>query len=229
MSLVLYELCGADAGRPFSPYAWRIRMALKHKGLDFECRPKPFCEIPAIAPDVGKTVPILVDGERTICDSWAIATYLEEAYPDRPSLFGGEGGRAAAKLIEGWVNASISSLIVRLIIKDIWDVLGPADQVYFRETREARFGMTLEEVQAGREDRLAELGTALLPLHLMLKSQPFIGGDAPLHTDYLLFGTLQWARITSPFQFIEPGSPVGQWRERCLDLFDGFGRGVPAA
>lgn len=229
LSLVLYELCGADAGRPFSPYAWRIRMALKHKGLDFECRPKPFTEIPAIAPEAGRTVPILVDGDRTICDSWAIATYLEDAYPDRPSLFGGTGGRAAAKLVEGWVNGSVSALIARLIVKDIWDILAPADQAYFRETREVRFGMSLEEVQAGREARRADLATALLPLHLMLKSQPFIGGEAPLHGDYLLFGTLQWARIASPFELLEPDTPVAQWRERCLDLFAGFGRSVPAA
>ncbi len=229
MSRVLYELCGADAARPFSPYAWRARMALMHKGLDFETRPMPFTRIASIAPEAGKTVPILVDGDRTICDSWAIATYLEETYPDRPSLFGGPGGLAAAKLIEGWANASVSALIVRMIVKDICDLLAPEDQAYFRSTREQRFGMSLEAVQEGRESRLADLATALLPMHLMLKSQPFIGGAQPLHTDYILFGTFQWARITSAFQLLEPGSPVAEWRERCLDLFDGHARAVPAA
>ncbi|WP_306028820.1 glutathione S-transferase family protein [Stappia sp. MMSF_3263] len=229
MSLILYELRGADAARPFSPYAWRVRMALKHKGLDFETRPKPFTQIAAIAPEVGKTVPILVDGERTICDSWAIATYLEETYADRPTLFGGPGGLAAAKLVESWANASISARIVRMIVKDICDLLAPEDQAYFRPIREERFGMSLEEVQAGREERLADLATALLPMHLMLKSQPFIGGDSPLQSDYMLFGTFQWARITSAFELLEPGSPVAEWRERCLDLFDGYARAIPAA
>lgn len=229
MSLVFYELCGADSARCFSPYAWRVRMALLHKGLEFERRPTPFTRVAQIAPEVSRTVPILVDGDKVISESWDIACYLEDAYPDRPSLFGGPGGRAAARLVDTWANASISARIVRMVVCDIHDILAPEDQVYFRTTREERFGAKLEEVQAGREERLADLATALLPMHLMLKSQPFIGGDAPLHMDYLLFGTLQWARVVSPFQVLDPTSATGQWFERCLDLFDGHGRATPAA
>jgi hypothetical protein len=32
MSLKLFELVGTDAARPFSPFCWRTRMALAHKG-----------------------------------------------------------------------------------------------------------------------------------------------------------------------------------------------------
>ena len=32
----LYELAGADENRRFSPYCWRARMALAHKGLEVE-------------------------------------------------------------------------------------------------------------------------------------------------------------------------------------------------
>lgn len=39
MSLKLYELVGTDAARPFSPYCWRTRMALAHKGLTAESLP----------------------------------------------------------------------------------------------------------------------------------------------------------------------------------------------
>ena len=38
-------------------------------------------------------VPVLLDGETAVVDSWTIANYLEDTYPDRPSLFGGEGVR----------------------------------------------------------------------------------------------------------------------------------------
>ena len=34
MNLQLFELVGTDDTRPFSPYCWRTRMALAHKGLD---------------------------------------------------------------------------------------------------------------------------------------------------------------------------------------------------
>ena len=40
-------------------------------------------------------VPVIIDpnnGGKWVNDSWAIAKYLEAAYPDRPSLFGGSAG-----------------------------------------------------------------------------------------------------------------------------------------
>ena len=229
MSLVLYELCGARREQVFSPFSWRAKMALKHKGLAFETRPCVFMEIPKVAPEAGRTVPILVDGDTTVCDSWAIAEYLETTYPDRPSLFGGDGGRAASKLIEGWANATLSTLVAQMIVKDVYDVLDPQDRDYFRESREKRFGRSLDEVQSGREERLADLKTALLPFHLMLREQPFIGGDRPLYGDYMVFGTFQWARVASAFQLLEPDTPVGQWFDRCLNLFDGYGHATRAA
>ena len=44
MSLTLYELCGAD-DRRFSPYCWRARMAVAHKGFDAEYIPMGFTEL----------------------------------------------------------------------------------------------------------------------------------------------------------------------------------------
>ena len=45
MSRVLYSLCGADGSAPFSPHCWKVVLALKHKGLDFEEKPVGFTEI----------------------------------------------------------------------------------------------------------------------------------------------------------------------------------------
>ena len=39
MNLKLFELVGTDAGRPFSPFCWRTRMALAHKGLSAKMLP----------------------------------------------------------------------------------------------------------------------------------------------------------------------------------------------
>ena len=46
MTILLYDLVGADAGRPFSPHCWKAKMALAHKGLDFETLPTPFSKCP---------------------------------------------------------------------------------------------------------------------------------------------------------------------------------------
>ena len=93
MALRLYDLAGADPERRFSPYCWRIRLALAHKELPAETIPWRFTEKEAIAPSGQGRVPVLVDGERWIADSWPLANYLEDAYADRPSLFGGPIGR----------------------------------------------------------------------------------------------------------------------------------------
>lgn len=35
----LYDLAGAEDDRRTSPYCWRIRFALAHKGLEYQCVP----------------------------------------------------------------------------------------------------------------------------------------------------------------------------------------------
>ena len=41
MAIALWDLAGADEARRFSPYCWRTKMALWHKGLAFETIPAP--------------------------------------------------------------------------------------------------------------------------------------------------------------------------------------------
>jgi glutathione S-transferase len=77
MRLQLYDLAETEAERRFSRYCWRIRLALMHKGL-------PFTDKDAIAFSGQGRVPVLLDGDRVIFDSWTIATYLEDAYPIAP-------------------------------------------------------------------------------------------------------------------------------------------------
>jgi len=170
---------------------------------------------------------VIEDGDRVIGDSWAIANYLEDTYPDRPSLFGGAGGRANALFFHCWAAAVLHPGVARCVVADIHDHLLDEDRDYFRATREKIFGKSLEEVQAGREDSVKGLRQALNPLRLMLSSQPFIGGDGPLYADYLAFGALQWARVISPFKILTPDSAVHGWFQRCLDLHGGLGRAQP--
>jgi len=204
-------------------------MALTHKGLEHEARATRFGEIAAIEGGEVKTVPALRDGARLVVDSWAIARYLEEAYPERPSLFGGPGGEAVTRFVQSWTGAVLHSGLVSLIVADIWQRLPPEDRDYFRRTREQRFGRTLEEVQAGREERVGALRASLQPLRIALQDAPFLGGAQPLYADYLAFGGLQWARTISPFAVLAADGPLQDWLGRRLDLHGGLGRAAPAA
>ena len=227
MTLKLFELVGADDTRPFSPFCWRTRMALAHKGLSAQTIPWCFKEKDAIAPHGSEKVPVLLDGDTSVVDSWTIANYLEDTYPDRPSLFGGEGGRAMARMLNAWGDIAIVGGIFPLIIADIPNNLAEVDAAYFRQSREARFGKSLEQVMSGRDAGVVAFRKSIEVMRQALKKQPFIGGAAPNYADYIVFGGFQWARVTSPFKLLEADDPVYAWREKLLDAFDGMARTSP--
>ena len=224
MAIVMHDLAGADPAVRFSPYCWRIRLALAHKGLAIETIPWRFTDKAALAFSGQGRVPVIRDGDAVVFDSWSIAEYLEDTYPDRPGLFGGMAGRAHARFVNAWADGVMLGGIARLIVRDLLDVVAPQDQAYVRESREARFGMTLEAVQEGRETRVADFRTSLVPARLVLGKQPWLGGDAPSYADYIIFGNLQWARCTSGFELLAADDPVAAWRERMLDLYGGLAR-----
>jgi glutathione S-transferase len=199
-------------------------MALAHKDLEHRVVPVHFTDIPQIADGKQKTVPVIVDGGIVVGDSWNIANYLEETYPDRPSLFGGAEARALTLFVQSWTADVLHRHVIGLILHDIYLQLDDGDKAYFRSSRENRFSRTLEEVQAGRELRINAFRTSLQPIRMVLQTQPWIGGASPHYADYLIFGVFQWARAVSAFALLTPDDAVAQWVERCLDLFDGLGR-----
>jgi glutathione S-transferase len=71
-----------------SPFAWRVWLALEHKGIPHERKVLSFSagdlkrpEYLAINPRA--RVPAIVDGAVRLYESAAIVEYLDEAYPDR--------------------------------------------------------------------------------------------------------------------------------------------------
>src|SRR5260370_1059994 len=127
MTLITYERVGAD-GRRRSPFSWRIRYALAHKGIEPEFRHVRFADVETIRALSGQHfVPIVTDGDRVIHDSWNIACYLEDRFPDRPSLFAGSGGRGLARLVNHWSDNTLGAAMRRLIAADFILCLDPAD------------------------------------------------------------------------------------------------------
>lgn len=224
MVLQLYDLAGAEDERRFSPPCWRVKMALKHKGLEAEEIPWRFTEKEAIAFSNQKLVPVLVDSDKTITDSWEIARYLETAYPDRPSLFGSSVGEAEALFIKFWCEQTIHPIVFRLILPDIYQRIHEKDKGYFRSSREKRFGMALEEIALPTDEAIPALGKALLPLRLTLARQPYISGAGPSFADYIVFAVFQFARVMSPIKLLAPEDPIYAWRDRLLHAFDGYAR-----
>ncbi len=229
MAMRLYDLAGADPNLRFSPYCWRAKFALAHKGLAVETIPWRFTEKDAIAFSRQERVPVLVDGDEAVHDSWAIACYLDDAYPDRPSLFAGAAARAPTRFLNSWADTVLNPGIMRFVLSDIFAKIHAKDRDYFRTTREQRFGMSLEAYGAEREKHLPAFRQSLTPLRTTLAAQPYLAGERPAYADYIVFGSFQWPRCISPFALLEADDPIYAWRERMLDAFDGLGRKAMAA
>ncbi|BBE71442.1 glutathione S-transferase N-terminal domain-containing protein [Oharaeibacter diazotrophicus] len=218
MTIRLYDLALADDTRP-SPYASRVKMALALKGLDYETVPVGFTDIPGIlGGGVTKTVPVLVDGDAVVVDSFAIAEHLEARYPG-PALFQpGAGGRAAARFFESYAFRVIHAEAMPIMAKAIHDRLKPEDRAYFRSTREARLGRSLEEAFADHAARLPGYRKVFEPMRHVLAHGPYFGGDSPLYVDAILYGSVTWLMRVIDLDWLGGDVALTGWYDRCRAL-----------
>ena len=223
----LYDLATKYPNIRFSPFCWRIKYALAHKELSWE-------EIPIRAlteknllptPNEGK-VPVLVDDDQVVFDSWDIALYLEEKYPNQ-LLFDSSESRAQSLFVKNWTEAVLHILVSRMGILDFYETQTKDDQKVFRETRESRFGVVLEDWGSDPQGARVDFLKALEPLRQTLRSQKFMGGRTPNFSDYIMVGIFQWMRCGSRLKVFEESDDVFDYQERLLDLYDGLGRLSP--
>jgi glutathione S-transferase len=226
--ITLYELQG-QGGRFYSLFSWRTRMALAHKGLAFQSQVVPMSDKAAIAFSGGKTVPILRDGEAMVRDSWKIAEYLESAYPEAPTLFGGSLGQGLCHTFNVWADRTLVPAALPVVVADLFERIDPVDRDFFRAMMEGYLKCRLEDTVPGRDKAVERLGRVLDPLRAVLKRQPFVNGAAPAYADYIVFSVFQWARVGSTAQLLAADDALAAWRERILDLHSGFARNVPVA
>jgi glutathione S-transferase len=220
----LYELVLAN-GRSASPYVWRTRYALAHKGIACDPVAVGFTDIPGIHGGRFKTVPIIEDGATVMSESWDIAEYLDRAHPDRPPLFATPAENAHARLIEAWLMAEVVRKLAGIYVLDVHDAARSEDRAYFRRTREQRVnGMTLEEFTAGREARVHLVRDSLAPLRVHVARFPFVGGAAPSYADYVAIGPFLWVSSVATLPLLAHDDTLRGWIERCLDLYGGIAR-----
>ena len=100
----LWELAGAESKRVFSPYVWRVRLVLAHKGINYESTTWRYSDKRLISPaqKVGpsirfyglqpksteairaKQVPVLDVGDLRLTESRDISQYIEDSHPEKP-------------------------------------------------------------------------------------------------------------------------------------------------
>jgi glutathione S-transferase len=225
--LRLYELVLAN-GRSASPFVWRVRYALAHKGLACESVPLGLTDLPRVCGGRFKTVPIIEHGDTALCESWDIVEYLDRVFPEK-ALFSGIAENAAIRLLDSWLSVEVLRRMFAVYVLDVHNAARPEDQQYFRASREGRLsGCTLEAFTADRAARLPALREALQPLRLHLARFPYLGGAAPGYADYIALGAFQWVASVSTLPMLARDDEVIRaWLERGFDLYGGLGRAPP--
>jgi glutathione S-transferase len=66
-------------------------------------------------------------------------------------------------------------------------------------------------------------------VRIVLKAQEWLGGDQPSYADYILGGSLMWARCVSRFEILEDEDVVAVWFAKLRALYDNLGEDAPRA
>jgi glutathione S-transferase len=220
----LFELM-LENGCSASPFVWRIRYALAHKGIAFEPAPLGFTDISKTFGGRFKTVPVIEHGDTMLAESWDIAEYLDRAFPAHRPLFSGRAEQAMVRLMDAWFSPEVMRKMFGVYVLDVYNAVRAEDRPYFRKSREERLkGATLESFTADRRSRLPALREALAPLRTHLAHNSFLGGSAPNYADYIALGAFRWVASVSSLPLLErTDAALISWLDRGFDLYGGVG------
>ena len=222
--ITLYDLQLAS-GCTISPFVWATKYALAHKGFDIDIVPGGFTGIMARTGGRSERLPVIVDDGEWVLDSWLIAEYLDRKYPDRPMLCGDPSVKPLTQFLEGWLWSTAITPWFGCYIQDYRDLSLPQDHEYVTSSRERMLGgRKLEEVQAGREDRLPKVPPTLEPFRLILKDRKWIGGDRPNYADFRALAVFLWTASVATTPPLTEDEPLRDWLDRGFDLYGGLGR-----
>ena len=222
-TITFYDLQLAS-GCTISPFVWATKFAVAHKGFDLDIVPGGFTGIMERTGGKTERVPAIVDDGKWVLDSWGIVEYLDQTYSDRPMLIPHESVAALTKALDAWFWGAAVGPWMRCYCADYRDLSLPQDQEYVTTSREIMLGKKLEEMQAGREDRLPAISASLEPLRLALREHKWLGGSESNYADYRILGSILWLASVARTPPLSPDDPLRDWIERCRDLFGGLGR-----
>lgn len=118
----------------------------------------------------------LEDGQGLL-DSLAIAEYLDEKYPDRPSIFGNPSEKKLQLFFQSYVQANLHPIIQRLVFDGMYGMQDLENAHYFRTSREKSLGMSYDKIPGDRDENLRELKENLGIIHTALRSGDWIFGN----------------------------------------------------
>src|ERR1700761_7091454 len=117
-----------------------------------------FSAIRPVGPGTMKTVPVLERDGHFTSESWDIAGQLDSLAPGARPLFSSDAELAMVKFFDKWLGTAIMPPMFRACVADVFERLMPEDRDYFRQSREEKFGETLEAVGLKAEANIEQMG-----------------------------------------------------------------------
>jgi len=223
-TITLYDLQLAS-GATISPFVWATKLAVGHKGFDMDIVPGGFTGIPERTGGKTERLPAIVDDGEWILDSWLIAEYLDEKYPDRPTLIPDPSVKVLTQALDGWLWQTAVGPWMHCYLVAYRDRSVAADHEYVTTTRERMFGgRLLEDIIVGREDRLPQISPNLELLRNTLRENQWFGGDQPNYADHRLLACFLWLASVCDTPALANDDPLRDWIDRGFDLYGGLGR-----
>ncbi|KAF8119248.1 hypothetical protein EV363DRAFT_1387447 [Boletus edulis] len=155
LPLVLYDILTKLPGNSCSPNPAKSRFVLSHKKLPFDTVFVEYCDIAPKMKEIGAspnkrdgstvyTLPVLSDPNTgaLITDSWAIAVYLDETYPEKPVF--PKGSRGLIRSFDSAVGALLGPSFGFTLLRSS-QILNEHGQKFFINSREAFFGEKVDE------------------------------------------------------------------------------------
>ena len=213
----VYDLAGANSLR-FSPFCSRTKAVLRYKGLDYTTLPIRFCDKDQLAFSKQDRVPVIRDNGTVVSDSWKIAEYVEDHYP-QAKLFPSPGMKEACRFFNLYIDNTLHPALFPVVVYDIFEKIEPVDRAYFRENREARLGATLEDIAARRDEFRPRLTSVLADLEAVALGHEYLF-EVLTYADVCLFGSFTFAMRVSDEPLFDAAPSLARWWERMQARFE---------
>ncbi|CAD6569057.1 MAG: hypothetical protein ASARMPREDX12_002045 [Alectoria sarmentosa] len=198
--VILYDIPSKDPQRCWSLNPWKTRLVLNLKGIPYKTEwleypdiaptLKPLGIPPSEPPATAYTSPTIRISDKYVMDSRKIADVLEKKHPS-PSL---HLDSPILKKVEELAPQCVMPLGPVFIPRVPRFMLNSRSAEYFERTREARFGMSLSQLEKEKggesawkaaEPKWKELGTLL-----KAEGGPFFMGKTVSYADLIVVGAL---------------------------------------
>lgn len=229
-NIVLFDLASKDGNKCWSLNPWKTRFVLNFKELPYTTE---FLEYPDLQTRLSPHLPgadaytsptiAYTDGSY-IADSRAIAAVLERDHPSPPLHLDSEALQRLETLIPDLMSAVRGHYIPKIPVR----LLNDASVPYWYRTREAKFGMKLDALDAAEGGDWAKAAPLLREVTRWLGEEegPFFMGDTASYADFVWAGFLIFFRRVGNDKFAALLEATGdeQVHRRLLEAVEPWSR-----